>query len=502
MIFPAVLLLLVLTAGIFYKAQRADILKDGIYFPEFSFTGGSGRVSIQCEQVILKNGQATATILFDSPNYTWVQVDDIRYDNETPTEDYGTFQIPVKLDEPTEIVAQTTAMSAPKEIAYRLSVAIPEDGGKKMEEQISSKAPSGKEPLKTDVTEIPEIPGLTYSHSVEIEYAECFRIYCYENDYAVIRISDGRDYFLIPENTRIPEGLSGDYTMLQLPLTNIYQVASSAMGMFDRIGALTNVRLTGTKAEDWFISNVRTAVEKGNILFAGKYSAPDYELLVSEGCDLAIESTMILHAPEVQEKLEEMGIPVLVERSSYENHPLGRTEWIKLYGLLTGHLAEAEEAFEEEKNYVLALEDFENTEKTVAFFYVNQNGMVVTKKSSDYIPAMIELAGGRYIFEDLGDQEKASSAVNMTMEEFYATAKDADYLVYNGSIDNALNSMEELLMKSDLFEDFRAVKEGNVWSTDKYLYQAADENGQMIDDFHRMLTDASAEKLKFIYRLK
>ena len=44
-------------------------------------------------------------------------------------------------------------------------------------------------------------------------------------------------------------------------------------------------------------------------------SAPDYELIVSEKCGLAIESTMIYHSPEVKEKLEEFGIPVLVEHS-------------------------------------------------------------------------------------------------------------------------------------------------------------------------------------------
>ena len=54
---------------------------------------------------------------------------------------------------------------------------------------------------------------------------------------------------------------------------------------------------------------------------------------------------MILHSPEVKEKLESFGIPVLVDHSSYEAHPLGRTEWIRLYGVLTGKEKEAEAAF-------------------------------------------------------------------------------------------------------------------------------------------------------------
>lgn len=501
----AVVLVLAAFAGIFYKSTtehtKEDSLKEGTYFPEFSFTGGTGKVIITCEQVVIENGQATATIVFDSPHYTWVKIDGAQYDNETPGADVSTFEIPVNPEGTTEITAETTAMSVAHEITYELLISISGNAGEASEEEREDETQL-LQLNKTNIEEIPEISGLTYSHSPDIEYAECFRIYCYEDGYEVIRIDDGRDYLLIPENGEIPQELPENYVILEKPLDNIYLAATSAMAMFDEIGALDQIRLSGTDADGWYVEDAKAAMEAGEILFAGKYSTPDYELLVSEGCSLAIESTMILHSPEVQEKLEETGIPVLIDRASYENHPLGRTEWIKVYGALTDKTEEAQAAFEEQKNYVLALEDFENTEKTVAFFYINQNGLVVTRKSSDYIPAMIELAGGRYIFEDLGDSENASSAVNLTMEEFYASAKDADYLVYNGTIDNPLNSVKDLISKSDLFEDFKAVKEGNVWSTDKYLYQAANENGQMIQDFHVMLTDDSAENLRFIYRLK
>ena len=79
----------------------------------------------------------------------------------------------------------------------------------------------------------------------------------------------------------------------------------------------------------------------GTMIFAGKYSEPDYELLVSENCDLAIESTMILHSPKVQEMIEMLDIPVFIDRSSYESQPLGRTEWIKLYGAMLDKEEEA-----------------------------------------------------------------------------------------------------------------------------------------------------------------
>ena len=84
-----------------------------------------------------------------------------------------------------------------------------------------------------------------------------------------------------------------------------------------------SISLSGTKADGWYIDEAKEALESGAVSFAGKYNAPDYELILSKKCDLALESTMIYHNPEVKEKLEEFGIPVLVEHSSYESHPLG-----------------------------------------------------------------------------------------------------------------------------------------------------------------------------------
>ena len=347
----------------------------------------------------------------------------------------------------------------------------------------------------------PEIEGLTYESTVKLEYSERFKIYRYEGGYSVIRVYDGRDYILIPEKGTVPEDLPSSVTVIQKPLNNIYIQATSSMCFFASLDAMDHLRLSGTQEDGWYIDEAVKAMQNGELLFAGKYSEPDYEMLVAESCDLALESTMLLHNPEVMEKLEEMGIPVFIERSNYEKNPLAKTEWIKVIGEMVDEPEKAEELFEVQKGYVQSLDDFENTEKTVAFFFVNDNGVVVTRKSDDYLPAMIELAGGRYCFENLGDPEKATSGVNMTMEEFYASTKDVDYLIYNASIADPLESIDDLIAINSLFADYKAVKEGNVWTTGKSLHQATDALGGMILDINTMLTDDSAEELTYMKRL-
>lgn len=348
----------------------------------------------------------------------------------------------------------------------------------------------------------PQIEGLTYESSMEPEYAEGFEVYYYNDGYAVIDVFSSQQYLIIPEGMEVPDEVPEDMIVIQKPVDNIYLAASSCMALFDSLDALDSIRFSGTDADGWYIENAAAAMKDGRILFAGKYSQPDYEGLVDGGCGLAIESTMLMHSPEVMEKISELGIPVFIDYSSYESHPLGRTEWIKLYAVLVDKQEEAVNFFAQQEQIVDGLADFKNTEKTVAFFYINSTGQVVVRSSDDYIPKMIEIAGGRYVFSDLTNNDNDMASMKISMEQFYDMAVEADYLIYNATIENPLRSIDELKGKSDLFDEFKAVKNGNVWTTDKYMYQATDITGELINDINIMLTDGDSDKMTFLMKVE
>ena len=344
---------------------------------------------------------------------------------------------------------------------------------------------------------------LTYTGSMDLVYAEKFAVDYYEDGYALITVNQDMQYLLVPEGMEAPEDLAEGIAVLQQPVDHIYLVASAVMDMFVSMDALDSVRFSGLQESGWYIEEAREAMEAGDILYAGKYSTPDYEQILAEGCGLAVENTMIYHTPEVKEQLENFGIPVLVDYSSYEAEPLGRTEWVKLYGLLIGKEEAAEEAFQSEMEAFQSIQESEEDigdEKSVAFFYITANGEANVRKSSDYLAKMIDMAGGEYIFRNLGDEESASSTETMQMEEFYAGAKDADYIIYNSTIDGELSSLDELLAKSPLLKDFKAVESGNVFCTTRDLYQSSMELGTIISDIHSMLTDRT--DMTYIYTLE
>lgn len=363
-------------------------------------------------------------------------------------------------------------------------------------EQTTSDRTEGREETEESSNE------LVYERSMELQYAENFSVDYYEGGYTLLTIKDGTKILVIPEGKEIPRGVDEEIQIMQRPIENLYLVASAVMDMFDTLDALDTIRLSGQKEENWYVESAKEAMANGDMIYAGKYNKPDYELIVSENCSLAIENMMISHSPEVIEMLEDFGIPVMIEYSSYESHPFGRVEWIKFFGALLGKEEEAEKAFAEQVSILEEVTADEKTNKTVAFFFITSNGLVQVRQSSDYVPKMIELAGGKYIFEDLGDSESSRSTMNMQVEEFYNGAKDVDFIIYNSSIDGGVQSIEELLDKCAVLEDFKAVQEGNVWCTTNDMYQQSMSIGYLIEDIHAMLQGEGEEEMEYLFRLE
>ena len=304
--------------------------------------GGSGRASVTSPaKVEIKDGKAVATLEWSSPNYDYMVVDGEKY-LPVNTEGNSVFQIPVEaFDQDIAVIADTVAMSTPHEIEYTLNFHAGENGQNAAKadtteqedadgaEKGQQTAAVGENPAKTAAA------PLTYDHSMELSYAENFAVDYYEGGYKLLTTRlNGDRILIVPKHQQAPEdaealvspsaeGEPGKLIVLQEPVKNLYLVASSVMDMFAQLDSMDAISMCGLKEEDWYIPAAKQAMKDGTLLYAGKYSQPDYELLLSQNCSMAIENSMIYHTPEVMEKLDEFGIPTLVEYSSYEEHPLG-----------------------------------------------------------------------------------------------------------------------------------------------------------------------------------
>ena len=322
---------------------------------------------------------------------------------------------------------------------------------------------------------------LSITGSMELEYATQFSVdYC-EGGYALITNSDGARFLTVPEGAAVPEVLDEDIVVLQLPLSNLLISSTPVTSLINAIGALDAVSMTTQDYDGWYIDDVKAAMDAGTLTYIGSYKEPDFEVLAANPPPFSVFSTMLDSVPDVADKLKELGIPFMRDTSTYETHPLGRMEWIKLYGLLLGKEAEAQAHFDAQKALIEGIGD-QSTGKTV-------------------MVKMLELAGGEYVLPEL-DPDK-SGTQKIEAEEFYAGAGDADFIVYIWSMGGKPDSMEAFTSRSEILKDFKAVKEGNVWFTTPDYFQISDSLGAMILDFNKMLTntDPSVTELTYLFKL-
>ncbi len=349
---------------------------------------------------------------------------------------------------------------------------------------------------------------------LELLYATQYSVDFYENDYVHISVADGTDYIVVPENEKENNLGFENPVYIHMPCDSIYLAASSAMDLFLELNELGSISSCSTQADDYSMDEVKKAIEAEEIMYVGKYSAPDYELLLSKKCDLAIESTMISHSPKIKEQIERIGIPVFVERSSYEESPMGRLEWIKLYGVLTGKEKKANAFFDTELEKIKSItasnlnaqedhaqdkeaedEKSQNTKKTVAFFSITSTGYVTVRKPGDYICKMIEMAGGEYALNNLLiEEENSLSTINIGMEDFFREASNADILIYNGTIDGGVSNLGDFVGKNELLKEFKAVKEGHVWSTSLNMFQESSKIAEVIVEMSNLINEANMQE--------
>ena len=155
---------------------------------------------------------------------------------------------------------------------------------------------SGEKTAQTQATG-PDWSTISLVRQVPLQHATQFSLTEYDQGYTLLDIPTSGRFLIVPAGAGVPQGLDADVVPLHAPLDRMYLAATSSMDFFRALGSVPAIRLSGTDVNGWYIQEAKDALSSGAMRFAGKYSAPDYELIFAEKCDLAIESIMIYHSP-------------------------------------------------------------------------------------------------------------------------------------------------------------------------------------------------------------
>lgn len=352
---------------------------------------------------------------------------------------------------------------------------------------------------------------LVYDHSMELQYAKLFSVDYYKGGYKLITITNRDEdtaivskqskLLLVPEGMSTPSGIDSDTVVLNAPVTNMLVSSTPVTSLMSASDCLDSISQVTYEKKSWYIDAVKQAFDDGKLTYVGDYKAPDYETIIAGAPTLAIFSTMLTSVPDVAEKLKELGINYILDQSTYEDHPLGRVEWAKLYAALCDKEESATQMYNAQAAYVDTLSKAENTGKSVAVFYITSKGKLYVRNAGDYLAQMVNIAGGNYVFSDLNTDKTGTQ--EMGIESFYEKAKDADYVIYVWNLGGKPSTLSDFTGYNSVLSDLKAVKDGNVWCTTPDFFQIADTIGSMINDINLMLNaDANTTELTYLKKLQ
>lgn len=160
--------------------DNSTTLADGVYQPEqFSFSGGSGKVTIACTKIVVENGKAYAYMRFSSSSYTSLKASGQRYEKRNDSGSYSEYVIPIQLNQDNPIIGTTTAMSTAKDVVYTIHAVLSEtaqtESEKQTESESESEAQTESETQGGANVDLNQLQNGTYRVNVESS-AKMFRV--------------------------------------------------------------------------------------------------------------------------------------------------------------------------------------------------------------------------------------------------------------------------------------------------------------------------------------
>ncbi|MBO4416652.1 MAG: ABC transporter substrate-binding protein [Bacteroidales bacterium] len=274
------------------------------------------------------------------------------------------------------------------------------------------------------------VDSLLYAEGLEIAYFSNFTRVSLRDPWDTVKTR--KTYILAPktdikDNHSLRDSLSKLGILIGTPVERAVIYTSVHVAMAAQLGVLDQV--CGVCEPQYITSNeVLDRINNHLIADLGQSTSPNVEKIIDLGCDVIIASPFENSGYGAAEKL---GIPIVEAADYMEHHPLGRTEWVKFYGLLFGckDIAQAQFA-----STMARYDSLKNICSTVSY----RPSVVLERKwgqtwgvpaARSYIGTLHRDAGADYVFSDI----TSSSSVHMSFEQVFERGCDADYWLFKYS---------------------------------------------------------------------
>lgn len=301
-------------------------------------------------------------------------------------------------------------------------------------------------------------------------------------------------YALVPRAH--PVNVASKYTKIEVPVKNMVALSSTFIGMLNEIDALDCLKGTTDLAYVWN-KKVRKKIEKGSILAFGFETEVSPEVLLKKKVSLVVFSGFGSAFPNA-DKLEKLGITCMANYDWEEIHPLGKAEWIKVFGALSGKEDEANAYFDElKKTYATYKKEIKKGKNKPQIMFGDVFGDTWNAPAGQsYMAGVMKDAGVNYVFKNT----KGTASVANTKEQMFKVQTDCPIW-----INAEAKTIKELLTKNSKYSYLIAVKKNQVYSymnNSSYFWEMSTVHPEwLMEDFAVISGNLSVRKLHFYQRL-
>ncbi len=264
-------------------------------------------------------------------------------------------------------------------------------------------------------------------------------------------------WYLLPHGAVTPEGVDEEQ-VIRIPVRRMICMSTTHLAMLRALDA-TDILVGVSGPGLVYDSLILDAVSRGKIMDVGYEGNLNNELIVTLKPDVLMAYGVAAPASGNTGKLPALGVKVLYNADYLEEHPLARSEWIRVFGLLTGREARADSLFREVSEAYFELAEKVRTgshDRPDVLLGSPWEDVWYVSPANSYTGRLIEDAGGRYLFSDLSE----AHSVPFSVEAVFERATGADIWLNPGTAE----SLAEIAAADQRMKRLPVYSSGHVWN--------------------------------------
>jgi iron complex transport system substrate-binding protein len=298
----------------------------------------------------------------------------------------------------------------------------------------------------------------------KIIYAERFEIQL-KDGYSILTIKNpwqgaaniNESYYLLPKGTPVPAGVDS-LKIIRVPVRKIICMSTTHMAMISALNEEKTIK--GFSGTDFlYEKKLRDLIESNNIADVGYEDNLNKEVVIQIAPDLVMVYGIGSESEGYISKLKELGIKILFNADYLESNPLGKAEWIKVFGAIYGKEKEADSIFTSVYNQYSSLKSFIHANvkyRPKIFLGLPWKDTWFISSGNSYISKLIADAEGDYLWKDI----QSEISMPFGIENVYLRALKADYWLNTSSA----NSLDEIISVDNRLRELPSFKNGNIFN--------------------------------------